>query len=153
MKLAIFLFLLIVVIIFTFTIEKELKIFEIMFIWMTVWLITHSVSSILIENFNFFSVSNDSGDFIVHILKRLVLYPLIIVHFIDRMIRLKSKLSKNILIISNILIMSSLEFLFIYIGILINHSYNFGIALAEWTFTIILTIISWKWYQKNYILR
>lgn len=153
MILSILIFLLVLFIIFTVTFERTLHLFEIMYIWMTVWLVTHSVSSVLIENLGMISVSQELDEFWVHVLKRLILYPLITVHFIDLFIKLTSKVVRALTFLSNILILTLLEFFFIHIGILINHHYSLSTSIIEWTFTITVTYVSWHWYRKKYLLR
>src|ERR1700719_2236559 len=74
--------------------KKRLHLFEIFFIWMTVWLITHSVSSILIVNLRVLDLSQKYSYFWIHFFKRLLLYPLIIVIFFDISLRIKNILLK-----------------------------------------------------------
>jgi hypothetical protein len=90
MKLAIFIFLFVLLLIFTVTYKRTLHLFEVMFVWMMVWITTHSVSSILIENLERISISQNLEDFWLHVLKRLLLYPLITVLFIDLFVRIRS---------------------------------------------------------------
>lgn len=90
MKLAIFIFLCVLLLIFTVSYKRTLHLFEIIFIGMMVWLTTHSVSSVLIENLELISVSQDLEEFWLHVLTRLILYPLITVLFSDLFIRIHS---------------------------------------------------------------
>ncbi|MFJ5760603.1 hypothetical protein ACIQAA_16035 [Neobacillus sp. NPDC093182] len=72
MKLAIFIFLCVLLLIFTVTYKRTLHLFEIIFIGMMVWITTHSVSSILIENLELISISQDLEEFWLHVLTRLI---------------------------------------------------------------------------------
>ena len=151
MNLAIFIFLIVLLMNIAVTFKKELSLFEIFFIWMIVWLITHSLSSILIENLELISVSHKLPNFWLHVLKRLLLYPLITIHFIDYFLRYNSKLFRSLIFTLNIIVMILLEFLFINLGVLINLNYSVWISLIEWSFTLGLTYVTWLWYRKKYI--
>jgi hypothetical protein len=153
MTLSIFIFILLILFITFCSYKKRLHLFEIFFIWMTVWLITHSLSSILIVNFESLSLSNKQSDFWTHFFKRLLLYPLIIIFFFDIYLRIKNHIGKIALLIFNICVMSSLEFLFIYLGVLKNKKYSIMDSLTEWIFTILLTLILWQWYRKKRLMR
>lgn len=135
------------------TYRKRLHLFEIFFIWMTVWLITHSVSSILIVNLEWLSLSENQGDFWTHFFKRLLLYPLIIIIIFDFYLRIKNRIGKIALLIFNICVLSSLEFIFIFLGVLKNKNFTITDSLTEWSFTILLTFILWQWYRKKRLMR
>jgi hypothetical protein len=153
MILSLFIFILVLLIIIFCSYKKKLHLFEIIFIWMTVWLITHSVSSILIANLKVLALSPNLSDFWVHFFKRLLLYPLIIVLFFDIYLRINRVPLRIILLCINIVLFTLFEFLFIRLGILINKNFNMGMALIEWTFTILLTYLSWLWYRNNRLMR
>jgi hypothetical protein len=56
---------------------------------------------------------------------------------------------KIVLLIFNICVMSSLEFLFIFLGVLKNKKFTITDSLTEWTFTILLAFFLWQWYRKK----
>ena len=58
-----------------------------------------------------------------------------------------------ILLIFNICVISSLEFLFIFLGVLKNKKFTITDSLTEWTFTILLAFILWQWYRKKRLMR
>lgn len=153
MKLSIFIFILLLFLAHTFSVKRKLHIFEVLVIWMTVWLVTHSVSSILITNLGAFSVPRNLEDFWFHLLKRLFLYPLIIVNFIELSLRTTSKLIKAFLLVVNILVLPIPIFLFMKIGVLINNHYSWKTSLVEWAITIAITYSTWFWYRKIYLRR
>lgn len=153
MILSIFIFILIFLFFLFCTYRKRLHLFENFFIWMTVWLITHSISSILIVNLEMLSLSKNQCNFWTHFFKRLLLYPLIIIIFFDVYLRIKSRIGKMILLIFNICVISSLEFLFIFLGVLKNKKFTITDSLTEWTFTILLAFILWQWYRKKRLMR
>jgi hypothetical protein len=91
--------------------------------------------------------------FWVHFFKRLLLYPLIIITFFDIYVRVKGKVLKAALIGISIVVPALLEFLFFYFGVLVNKGYTFGMALIDWSFTILLTYFSWLWYRYKRLMR
>jgi hypothetical protein len=153
MILSLFLYILVLLIILFCSYKKKLHLFEILFIWMMIWLITHSVTSIFIANLKLVDLPQVQSKFWVHFFKRLLLYPLIIITFFDLSVRVKGKVLKAAMIGISIVVSALLEFFFFYIGILVNKGFNFGMALMEWTFTILLTYFSWLWYRYKRLMR
>lgn len=153
MILSVFIFIMIFLLIVFCNYKKRLHLFEILFIWMTVWLVTHSVSSILIVNLELLSLSESQSDFWTHFFKRLLLYPLIIIIFFDFYLKIRNRIGKIALLTFNICFMSSLEFLFIFLGVLKNKKFYIHHSLVEWTVTVVLTYILWIWYRNRCLMR
>ncbi|WP_043933059.1 hypothetical protein [Bacillus sp. EB01] len=151
MKLAIFISILNVLLIYTFAVKRRLHILEMMVIWMIVWLITHSISSILTVNVERLAISRNVQEFSIHFLKRFLLYPLVIIHFIDFSLRFKSIAAKIAIALVNVFVMTLLVYLFIEIGVLYSKGYKWGYSILEWIFTIGLTIGVWYLYRKKYM--
>lgn len=153
MFLSVFIFILVFLLIIFCSYKKRLHLFEILFIWMTVWLITHSISSILIVNFELLSLSRSQSHFWTHFFKRLLLYPLIIIIFFDFYLRIRNRIGKIALLTINICFMISVEFLFIFLGVFKNKKFHVHHSLMEWTFTVLLTYLLWTWYRKKRLMR
>lgn len=153
MILSLFLYIQVLLIILFCSYKKKLHLFEIFFIWMTIWLITHSVTSIFIANLKLVDLPQVQSKFWVHFFKRLLLYPLIIITFFDIYERVKGKVLKTAVIGISIVVPALLEFLFFYLGVIVNRGLTFGMALIEWTFTILLTYFSWLWYRYKRLMR
>lgn len=153
MVLSLFILVLIFLVIIFCHYKKALHLYEILFIWMTVWLITHSVSSILIVNLELFDLSTNKSGFWTHFFKRFLLYPLLIIIFFDFYVKIKNHLGKYTILLISIFTMSAVEFLFIHLGILKNKNFHIFDSLLEWTFTIMLTFILWLWYRNNRLKR
>jgi hypothetical protein len=133
--------------------QKKLHLFEIFFIWMTVWLITHFISTILIINFRVLEVSSGYGNFGVHFFKRFILFPQVIVIMFDIYLRLRTTLLRILSLIATVFLLSGLEFLFIYLGVLINLHHRFIFSLLEWSITVLLALLTWKWYRYKRLMR
>ncbi|WP_449621866.1 hypothetical protein [Robertmurraya sp. Marseille-Q9965] len=134
--------------------KKRLHLFEIFFIWMTVWIILHSVSSILLFNLHVIALSERMSSFIIYFLKRLFLHPLIIIVFFDLYIRMKKRTLKFFIIILSIISMSLTEYIFIKIGVIHSTTDHFFLySLTEWTFTVVTTFTLWIWYRKKRLMR
>jgi hypothetical protein len=153
MILSVFIFLLVLLIMIFCSYKKRLHLFEIFFIWMTVWIITHTVSTIIMVNLNYVELSRTLPRFWTHFFKRFLLYPLIIVIFFDLFVRVEKTLLKIFLFAAAIVLLAILEFTFINLGVLINKNYNMGKSLVEWTFTLLLTYLSWLWYRHKCLAR
>lgn len=110
MILSLFLTVLVVLLMAFCSYKKKLHLFEIFFIWMTVWLLTHSVSSILIINLKVIELSQQKSDFWTHFFKRLLLYPLIVTIFFDLYLRGKTRFFRILTICINIFVMVIMEY-------------------------------------------
>lgn len=128
-------------------IKKRLQLFEIIFLWLMVWLITHSTSTIIMENLGYLGVSTKPEHFSLHLFMRIIIYPIIITLTIDVQCRVKLFM-KVIIIISSIIILSLIEFLGIWKGVFINKDWKFWYSIIEWSFTVLLTYLAWLWYRK-----
>lgn len=153
MVLAIYAYLLVLLMIIFCSYKKRLHLFEIFFIWMTVWIITHSTSSILTTNLQILEIPKDPFKFCMHFLNRTILYPLIIIIFFDIYVRLQKHFLKIMLIFINILTLSFTENVFIHLRILVNRNYYLHAVLTEWIITILITLFTWIWYRKKLLLR
>lgn len=137
-----------------FNYKKRLHLFEIFFIWMTVWIILHSVSSVLLFNLHVIELSERMSYFIIYFLKRLLLHPLIIIACFDLYARMKKGSWKLLIIFFSIIIMSLTEYIFIKIGVIHSTTNHFFLySLSEWTFTVLTTFMLWIWYRKKRLMR
>jgi hypothetical protein len=153
MILSVFIFLLVLLIMIFCSYKKRLHLFEIFYIWMMVWIITHTVSSIIIVNLNYVELSRTLPHFWTHFFKRFLLYPLVIVMFFDLFVRVERTFTKVFLFLAAVALLVTLEFTFINLGVLINKNYNVGKSVVEWTFTLLLTYVSWLWYRHKCLVR
>jgi hypothetical protein len=128
--------------------KKRLHLFEIIFIWLIVWLVTHSVSTIITINLGYLKISEQPKHFWLHLYNRIILYPLIIVWFIDIQSRFKYK-AKIIIIFSIIILLTLVEHISIWKGVLINKNWNVWYSLIEWIFTFVFVYLSWFWYRRT----
>lgn len=61
---------------------KKMHVFEIIFIWLVVWLLMHPLSWIIYVNLTWIKVSTKIGDFWTYAFDRIILFPLLIVLFL-----------------------------------------------------------------------
>jgi hypothetical protein len=149
MILSIFLFVLLMLGI-TFVVKpKRMNILEILSIWMLVWIITHSVSSIIIVNLQYLIISQKMSLFWTHVFKRLFLYPLIIIWSFDLILKYTSKLMIYIHLFLTVLVLILTEYIFIWIGVLHNKHWNVFYSFIEWSFCILTTYFFWLWFRHQ----
>lgn len=153
MVLAIYAYLLVLLMIIFCSYKKKLHLFEIFFIWMTVWIITHSTSSILTTNLQVLEIPKDPFKFSMHFLNRTILYPLIIIIFFDIYVRLQSHFLKIMLLFISILTLTISESIFIHLRIMVSRNYYLYDVLTEWIITLLITLFAWIWYRKKLLLR
>lgn len=128
--------------------ERKLHLFEIIFIWTVAWLVLHTASSIIIVNLKGFAVSERFDLFIVHLCKRLILYPLIITWCMELSLLINHKLFKVIFFIGMIFFMTLLEYTFMNVGVLIPKHWAVWKSLIEWGITFSITVLGWQYYRR-----
>lgn len=128
--------------------RKNLHLFELIFIWFIVWLVQHSISLIISVNLGYLVISDKPIDYCLHIFLRLVVYPVTIVWTIDLKSKCNKGISKLLILVISILLLSSIEYLSIFKGIMINKNWGVWYSLSEWAITMLLSYCSWIWYRK-----
>lgn len=149
MELSVFLFLLIILMVTFYVKEKNISSYEIVILWMFIWIVTHTISTTIIVNLKLFVIDQNLTSFWTHVIKRIFLYPLIIIWSFDFLLAYKSKLLKIIHLLSTICFLIIIEHIFLWIGVLHNKNWNFLYSFIEWTFCITVSYLFWKWLRKQ----
>jgi hypothetical protein len=149
MILSIFLYVLLILGLAFFVKKRTLNVLEILSIWMLVWIIIHSASSIIVENLQYLSVSKDLSLFLTHVIKRLFLYPLLIIWSFDLMRNYKSKLMIFIHLFSTVIVLILTEYITIWVGVMQNKHWNVLYSFIEWSVCLLITYFFWIWFRKQ----
>lgn len=129
--------------------SKRMHLFEIFFLWLIVWLITHSIAWILFVNLKWLKLSTDLGHFWTEALSLLLLYPLLVIWFFDISLLIHNKVKKYALLLLAIFTIASVEFSFIFLGTILKKNWNFAYSLIKWTFIVSISYFLWQWYRKK----
>lgn len=129
--------------------SKELHLFEILFLWFTICLISQTSSWMLIVNLDFLSVSNGRSYFILHAIEKIIIEPLVTITFFDWSKRISNKTRKYVFLVLTPITLMLIEYIYIWTGVLEKKHWNIGYSFIEWVF--IVTVAYWLWhlYRKK----
>lgn len=149
MILSIFLSVMLLLIISFCVIPRRMHLFEILFLWMVVWLLTHTISSIIIVNLQLLEITKELSYFWLRVFKRIFLYLLLIIWFLDISLLIKNKIKKYLFLLFLIFILISIEYCFILSGVFIKTNWSIGYSFIEWAFTVGVSYFLWQWYRRK----
>jgi hypothetical protein len=129
---------------------KKMHIFEIIFIWLVVWLLIHPLSWIIYVNLTWIKVSTKLGDFWTSAIDRLILVPLLVVIFFEATLRFNRKAAKCIIISLAISMLMLGEYALLKMGVLQNVKWNIVYSFIENAFILLVSYISWKRFRRNF---
>ena len=129
--------------------SKELHLFEILFLWFTVCLISQTISWMLIVNLDLLSVANGRSYFILHAIEKIIIDPLVTITFFDLSRRVSHATWKYVFLVLTPIILMLIEYIYIWTGVLEKKHWNIGYSFIEWVF--IVTVAYWLWhlYRKK----
>ncbi|MDR4947027.1 hypothetical protein [Neobacillus cucumis] len=130
---------------------KKMHIFEIIFIWLVVWLLMHPLSWIIYVNLTWIKVSTKIGDFWTYALDRLILFPLLIVLFFEASLRFNQKAAKCIILFVAILTLMLNEYVLLRMGVLHEVKWNIVSSFIEKSFILLVTYFLWMKFRKKFI--
>src|SRR5690349_13250341 len=106
--------------------SKELHLFEILFLWFTICLISQTSSWMLIVNLDFLSVSNGRSYFILHAIEKIIIEPLVTITFFDWSKRISNKTGKYVFLVLTPITLMLIEYIYIWTGVLEKKHWNIG---------------------------
>lgn len=130
---------LIVVIIFAKK-KKRLHILEILVYWMISSYIYQNFSALCSMNFQTLIVPNKLSYEFSHFLNRTILFPVLMVVFLDFYLHLNTFFKKALLILCFILVLSGFEWLAHFLNVLIHKQWRVWWSLAFWLSALLLLI-------------
>ncbi|WEG13266.1 hypothetical protein PU629_02555 [Pullulanibacillus sp. KACC 23026] len=149
MILSIFLYILLILGTLFFSKARRISALEIISLWFLVWIINHTISSIITVNLEYYHVSQKLSLFWTHALKRLFLYPLIIIWSFNLILAYTSKIVIAIHLLVTVLVLILIEYIFIWIGVLQNRHWNVFYSFLEWSFCVVIAFVFWKWFRHQ----
>jgi hypothetical protein len=129
---------------------KKMHIFEIIFIWLVVWLLIHPLSWIIYVNLTWIKVSTKLGDFWTFAIDRLILFPLLVVIFFEASLRFNRKAAKCIIISLGIFMLMLGENALLKMEVLQNVKWNIFYSFFENAFILLVSYILWKRFRRNF---
>ncbi|PFO07414.1 hypothetical protein COJ85_05345 [Bacillus sp. AFS076308] len=129
---------------------KKLHIFEIIFIWLVVWLLMHPLSWIIYVNLTWIKVSTKIGDFWTYAFDRLILFPLLIVLFFEASLRFNRKAAKCIILFVAILILMLNEYVLLKMEVLHEVKWNIVSSFIEKSFILLVSYFLWMKFREKF---
>ncbi|PLS02439.1 hypothetical protein [Neobacillus cucumis] len=130
---------------------KKLHIFEIIFIWLVVWLLMHPLSWIIYVNLTWLKVSTNLGDFWAYAFDRLILLPLLIVLFFEALLRTNRKVAIYTVLFVEILILMLDEYVLLKLGVLHEVNWNIVFSFIEKSFILLISYFLWMHFRKKFM--
>ncbi len=130
---------------------KKLHMFEIIFIWLVVWLLMHPLSWIIYVNLTWIKVSTKLADFWTYAFDRLILFPLLIVLFFEASLRFNRKSAKCSILFVAIFILMLNEYGLLKLGVLHDVKWNIVASFIEKSFILFVSYFLWMLFRKKFI--
>jgi len=131
--------------------SKELHLFEILFLWFTVCLISQTISWMLIVNLELLSVANGRSYFILHAIEKIIIDPLVTITFFDWSRRVSHATWKYVFLVLAPFALILVEYIYIWAGVLEKKHWNIGYSFFEWVFLIAVAYMLWQLYRKKLV--
>ena len=130
---------------------KKMHIFEIIFIWLIVWLLTHPLAWIIYVNLTWIKVSTKLADFSIYFFDRLILSPLLVVIFFEVSLRFNRKAEKWAILLVAILILMFTEYGLFKMGVFYDVKWNIVYAFIENSFILLVSYFLWTRFRRKFI--
>jgi hypothetical protein len=129
---------------------KKMHLFEIIFIWLVVWLLVHPISWIFYVNLTWLKVSTKLGDFWTYLFDHLILIPLLIVIFFEASLKFKSKVAKCILLFLGIFMLMLNEYALFKMEVIHNVNWNIIYSFIEKAFILLVSYFLWMRFRRKF---
>lgn len=128
--------------------KKRFHVLEIVTYWMTSIILVQNYSALLIMNFQFTEIPDIVSFELTDLMNRTILYPLLILMFLNRYIALTSPLKKIAFPLGYMWIVAGMEWLDDGLGIHRHKHWKFWWSLSVWL-AILLISIGFMWIFRN----
>lgn len=130
---------------------KKMHIFEIIFIWLVVWLLMHPLSWIIYVNLTWIKISTKIGDFWTYANDRLILLPLLTVIFFEISLRFNRKKAKYTILFVAIFIFILNEYALLKMGVYHEVKWNIVYSFIENSFTLLVSYFLWMRFRREFM--
>ncbi|TJY41808.1 hypothetical protein E5161_11430 [Cohnella pontilimi] len=128
--------------------KKNLHIFEILFLWMIILIIHHNFVTITTVNLHLFRFADRLPFYWTIVFERVVLIPLLIVYYFDRMV-VRRPYQKWVWLPFGILLLTGLEYLTVNLDLFSYERWKFWWSPIEWLVLFLLVHYSWLWFRSR----
>lgn len=128
--------------------SRKMHLFEVIFLWLVIWLVIHNASSVILMNLELLTLSKELKYFWAHLIKRILLYPLIIIWFFEMTLRISHYFKKLFILLLCVCLLTFGDYLAFFIGVYHHKNWNIGYSLIQWGFIVSISYLFWKWYRK-----
>lgn len=128
--------------------KKNLHILEILVYWMVSTYIYQNLSALCYMNFKTFIIPDQLIIEFTHVLNRIVLFPLIMVTFLNYFLCLNTFYSKLLSVIGYLIILTGVEWMSHFLGVLIHVHWKIWWSFAFWLLALLILIGFMKFFRK-----
>lgn len=128
--------------------KKNLHILEILAYWFLASYVAQNFSALCFMNFKTLIIPEKLSFEFAHFLSRINLYPLIMVLFLDYYLTKNTFMKKAFLILVFAGILTSIEWINHYLGVLIHKNWQFWWSPSVWLGGLLLLIMFMKYFRR-----
>jgi hypothetical protein len=128
--------------------KKQLHILEILVYWMVASYLFQNFSALCYMNFKTIVIPDKISYELTHFLNRIVLYPLLMVTFLNLFLILNTLLKKLLLIIFFILLLAGLEWLADFFRVINHVHWRIWWSFSFWLAGLVVLIGFMKFFRK-----
>lgn len=128
--------------------KKKLHTLEVIVYWTVSSYLYQNFSALCYMNFKTLIIPDILSYELAHFLNRIILFPIVMVTFLDYFLILSTHLKRLLLIISFIFLLSGLEWLADFLGVLIHVDWRIWWSFSFWLLTLLGLIAFMKLFRK-----
>lgn len=138
----------IIAVLFLIKRKRKLHILEVMVYWMVASYAYQNFSALCYMNFKTLFIPENFMDEYTHFLNRIVLFPVLMVTFLEFFLVLSSSWKKLYLLISFVFLFSGIEWICNLLGVLIHVNWRIWWSFAFWFSSLLFLIGFMKFFRK-----
>ena len=128
--------------------KKMLHILEIIIYWLISSYLYQNFSALCYMNFKTLVIPDKLSYEFSHVLNRIILFPVLMVTFLHFFLIFTTNLKKLLLMISFMTILTAMEFLADYLGVLIHVHWKIWWSFSYWLGTLCVLIVFMKIFRR-----
>ncbi|WP_026565693.1 hypothetical protein [Bacillus sp. UNC41MFS5] len=128
--------------------KKMLHILEVIVYWTVSSYLYQNFSALCYMNFKTLIIPENLSYEFSHDLNRIILFPILMVIFLHFFLILTTLLRKLLLMISFIILLTGMEYLADYLGVLIHIHWRIWWSVSIWMFDLCVLIVFMQWFRR-----
>ncbi|MFB5193308.1 hypothetical protein ACE198_00105 [Neobacillus sp. KR4-4] len=128
--------------------KKMLHILEVIVYWAVSSYLYQNFSALCYMNFKTLTIPENLSYEFSHVINRIILFPILMVTFLHFFLILTTLLRKLLLMISFIILLTGMEYLADYLGVIKHVHWQIWWSLSIWMFDLCVLIVFMQWFRR-----